>query len=44
MIRQLALDETIDERLIEQEAEKKGLSKSNTWKFILKNIWIQAAS
>jgi len=28
MIRRLALDETIDERLIEQEAGKKGLSKS----------------
>jgi len=28
MIRQLALDETIDERLIEQEARKKSLSKS----------------
>src|SRR6187200_2992820 len=27
-VRQLALDETIDERLIEQEAGKKGLSKS----------------
>jgi protein-disulfide isomerase len=33
MIRQLALDETIDEALIEQEAERKGLSKSKYLEF-----------
>ena len=38
-IRQLALDETIDERLIEQEAGKKSLSKAKYLEFYFKKYF-----